>query len=59
MLLHQVLNEVLRLTALVTFAVHYFDDNIVKGYCIPAGTPIVVALGVSLKKEAVWKHAEK
>ncbi|XP_065890921.1 cytochrome P450 20A1-like isoform X4 [Dysidea avara] len=59
-LLRQVLNEILRLTALVTFAARYSDDDIVtRGYCIPAGTPIMVALGVSLKNEAVWKHAEK
>jgi len=59
-LLHQVLNEILRLTAFNAYTARYSDDDIViRGYCIPAGTPIVIALGVSLKNETVWKHTEK
>lgn len=59
-LLRQVLNEVLRLTTLVTYAARYSDDDIVAGgYVIPAGTPIMEALGVSLKNEAVWKNVDK
>ena len=59
-LFHQILNEVLRLTTLSTFAARYSDDDIVVGgYLIPAGTPIVMALGVSLKNETVWKNTEK
>ena len=45
---------------MVTFACRYPDDDIVAGgYLIPAGTPIVMALGVSLKNETVWKNTEK
>ena len=59
-LFRQILNEVLRLTTLGTYAARYSDDDIVVGgYLIPAGTPIVMALGVSLKNETVWKNAEK
>ena len=56
----QILNEVLRLTILGTFGARYSDDDIViGGYLIPAGTPIMTALGVSLKNETVWKNPEK
>jgi len=42
------------------FTARYSDDDIVAGgYLIPAGTPIVMALGVSLKNETVWKDADK
>ena len=59
-LLRQVLNEILRLTALTTYAARYSDEDIViRNYCIPAGTPIVIALGVSMKNETIWKHTEK
>lgn len=59
-MLRQILNEVLRLTCLSTYAARYSDDDIVVGgYFIPAGTPIVTALGVSLKNETVWKDPEK
>ena len=59
-MLRQILNEVLRLTTLSTFGGRYSDDDIVVGgYLIPAGTPILTALGVSLKNETVWKNTEK
>ena len=59
-LLRQVLNETLRLSVLGPFAARYSDDDIVAGgYLIPAGTPIVIALGVSLKNETIWKDTEK
>ena len=59
-LLRQVLNEVLRLSVLGPFAARYSDEDIVAGgYLIPAGTPIVIALGVSLKNETIWKNTEK
>ena len=59
-MLRQILNEVLRLTTLVTFGARYSDDDIVVGgYLIPTGTPIMMALGVSLKNETVWKSTEK
>ena len=59
-LFRQILNEVLRLTTLGIYAARYSDDDIaVGGYLIPAGTPIVMALGVSLKNETIWKNTEK
>ena len=54
------LNETLRLVALAPYAGRYSDDDIVAGgYLIPAGTPIVIALGVSLKNETIWNNTEK
>ena len=45
---------------LAPYAARYSDDDIVAGgYLIPAGTPIVIALGVSLKNETIWKNPEK
>ena len=42
------------------YAARYSDEDIVAGgYLIPAGTPIVIALGVSLKNETIWKNTEK
>ena len=59
-LLRQILNEVLRMTCLTTFSSRCSDDDIVVGgYFIPAGTPIFIALGVSMKNETVWKNTEK
>ena len=59
-LLRQVLNEVLRLSVIAPYAARYSDEDIVAGgYLIPAGTPIVIALGVSLKNETIWKNTEK
>ena len=58
-LFRQILNEVLRLTTLGTYSARYSDDDtVVGGYLIPAGTPIMMALGVSLKNETVWKNTE-
>lgn len=59
-LFRQILNEVLCLTTLGIYTARYSDDDImVGGYLISAGTPIVIALGVSLKNETVWKKTEK
>ena len=59
-LLRQVLNETLRLSVLAPYAGRHSDDDIVAGgYLIPAGTPIVIALGVSLKNETIWRNTEK
>ncbi|XP_065889636.1 cytochrome P450 20A1-like [Dysidea avara] len=59
-LLRQVLNETLRLSVLAPYAARYSDDDIVAGgYHIPANTPIVISLGVSLKNETIWKDTEK
>ena len=54
------LNETLRIAVIGPYATRYSDDDIVVGgYSIPAGTPIVIALGVSLKNETIWKSTEK
>ena len=59
-MLSKVLNETLRLSVLAPYAARYSDDDVVAGgYLIPAGTPIVIALGVSLKNETIWKSTEK
>ena len=59
-LLRQVLNETLRLSVLGPYAARYSDNDIVAGgYHIPANTPIVISLGVSLKNETIWKDTEK
>jgi len=59
-LLRQVLNETLRISVIGPYAFRYSDDDIVAGgYHIPAGTPIVIALGVSHKNETIWKFPEK
>ena len=48
------------MSVLAPYATRYCDhDIVVGGYCIPASTPIVLALGVSLKNECIWKDAEK
>ena len=58
--LRQVLDESLRMSTLAPYAARYCDhDIVVGGYCIPAGIPIVLALGVSLKNECIWKDTEK
>ena len=45
---------------LAPYAARYSDDDIVAGgYHIPANTPIVISLGVSLKNETIWKDTEK
>ena len=54
------MNESLRLSVIGPYAARCSDDDIVAGgYLIPAGTPIVIALGVSLKNETIWKNTEK
>lgn len=53
--LRQVLDESLRMSTLAPHVSRFSDhDIVVGGYCVPAGTPIVLALGVSLKNRCVW-----
>jgi len=48
------------MSVLSTHTARYSDDDIVVGgYHIPANTPIVISLGVSLKNETVWKNTQK
>ncbi len=59
-LLRQVLDETLRLSALAPYAARYSDHDITAGgYKIPAGTPIVHALGVSLNNEVLWDEPKE
>jgi len=58
--MQQVLDETLRITTLVSFAARYSDKDIaVDGYNVPAGTPIIQALGVALKNETQWEDVHK
>ena len=53
--LRQVLDECLRMSTLGPYAARFSDhDIVIGGYRIPAGTPIVLALGVSLKNRCLW-----
>lgn len=53
-------DETLRLSTLAPFAARFSDhDIVVGGYKVPAGTPIVHALGVSLKSEAKWNKPNR
>ncbi len=55
--LRQVLDEALRLSGTAPFSAHYSpNDLIVDGYHIPANTPIIQALGVTLHSSEVWDH---
>lgn len=54
------INESLRLTVISSFAARYSEKDItVGGYLVPAGTIILMALGVSLKNETIWKSVER
>lgn len=53
--LRQVLDESLRMSTLAPYAARFSDhDIVISGYRIPPGTPIIQALGVSLKNKCVW-----
>ena len=58
--LRQVLDESMRISTTANFSAHYPDQDImVDGYCVPAGTPIVHALGVAMHNNAVWESPDK
>ena len=53
--LRQFLDEALRMSTTVAFSGHYSDQDLaVGGYSVPAGTPIIHAIGVAMKSESVW-----
>ncbi|XP_070211491.1 cytochrome P450 20A1-like isoform X2 [Littorina saxatilis] len=53
--LRQVLDETLRCSVLAPWAARYSnDDTELEGHKIPAGTPVIHALGVSMMDEKVW-----
>ena len=56
--LRQVLDESLRLSVTASFDGHCSDqDTVVEGYRIPANTPIIHAIGVTLNDENTWENA--
>ena len=58
--LKQVFDETLRCSVLAPFAARYLDEDIqLGGYQIPAGTPIVHALGVSLLNPEYFPEPSK
>ena len=58
--LRQVLDESMRISTLANFTAHYSDqDIVVDGYCVPAGTPIIHALGVAMSNNAIWESPDK
>jgi len=58
--MRQVLDEALRMSTLGPYAARYSDKDIsVDGYSVPAGTPIIQALGVALKNETQWEDVHK
>ena len=58
--LKQVFDETLRCSVLAPFAARFFDEELKLGeYTIPAGTPVLHALGVSLQDPTVFPDPEK
>ena len=58
--MRQVMDETLRMSTLGPYAARYSDkDMVVDGYTVPANTPIIHALGVSLKNETQWEDVYK
>jgi len=58
--MRQVQDETLRMTTLAPYAARYSDKDIsVDGYMVPAGTPIIQALGVASKNETQWENVQK
>ena len=58
--LRQVLDEGFRKSMTTTFSAHYSDEDIMlDGYCVPAITPIIHALGVAMNNDAVWEEPDK
>ncbi|XP_076467312.1 cytochrome P450 20A1-like [Babylonia areolata] len=53
--LRQVLDETLRCSQLITFAVRSSDkETHLDGHKIPSGTPVIQALGVTMRDENIW-----
>ena len=57
--MRQVLDEVLRMSTTVPFSAHYCDqDTVVDGYHVPAKTPIIHAIGVTMKNKTIWEKPD-
>ena len=58
--MRQVQDEALRMSTLGQYSARYSDKDIsVDGYNVPAGTPIIQALGVASKNETQWEDVQK
>ncbi len=58
--MRQVEDETLRLSTLAPWAARYADKDIeVCGYKVPAGVPIITALGVALKNTTQWNDVDE
>ncbi len=54
--LRQCLDEALRMSTTISFSSHYSDQDLtIDGYCVPAKTPVIHAIGVAMKNENVWE----
>ena len=58
--MRQVQDETLRLSTLAPWGARYSDSDVtVCGYKVPAGVPIITALGVALKNSTQWEDEDK
>ena len=58
--LRQVIDETMRCSVLAPYAARYSDDDtVLGGHHVPAGTPVIHALGVSLQDPQRWPEPEK
>lgn len=58
--LKQVFEETIRCSVLAPYAGRYLDDeSVLGGYIVPAGTPVIHALGVSLLNPKYWPNPSK
>ena len=58
--LRQVLDESMRRSTTVNFSAHYSDEDVmVDGHCVPAGNPIIHALGVAMNNKTIWECPER
>ena len=55
--LRQVLDEIFRMSSTAAFTAHISNSDIcVDGYNIPAETPIIQAIGVSMQNSTLWEN---
>ena len=55
--LRQVLDEIFRMSSTAAFTAHISNSDIrVNGYNIPAKTPIIQAIGVSMQNSTLWEN---
>ena len=58
--MRQIQDETLRMSTLAPWAARYGSvDMTIEGHVIPAGTPIIHALGVGLKNQTTWEDIDK